>query len=487
MQTSLYLSNNNILAVVGSGGKKIKVKKLCRMHIQDGSLINGIVTNEAELSEQLKTFWKENGLSRKNVSLVVSSSQFTLKKLSLPVSSEKKIREMIPMEFENASQLTDPIFDYMITESGDRNLTAMQAVMAERSFVKGYVELFDSIGIRVDSISTGRACVFKMLQALPQLRNETCIVMYVDNSSINSTLWSDNQAIHSMANRVFSEPGTEQFGMEIARIINNLLQFVSAQHLESHVSRIYLNGVTDQEFEIYSRSVAEMETGASAARLDMDAIVKLQSGIAESPVDYLACLGNLLKASKDINLVDQAKKKARKKTAPIQWKKYVVWPLICLVVCGGIFGFLTLKNRQKTEELADLQAFLTNPSNIEKSNEVQELEVKLSRIARQISEVETVNENLDSYPLMNSPVVKELEKYAEQKDVTLEVVSYSAADGTLNVDAEALEVRQINHFIDSLQESGLFDDISYTGYTYDEDTRMYTIHVTVYLAENAGK
>jgi hypothetical protein len=67
------------------------------------------------------------------------------------------------------------------------------------------------------------------------------------------------------------------------------------------------------------------------------------------------------------------------------------------------------------------------------------------------------------------------------------VKSYSADNGSLSVDAKAEEVTLINQFIDVLEASGIFDDIQYTGYVYNEETMLYTINVTCYLSENAGK
>lgn len=488
MATSLYLSNNNILAVLGSGGKSIKVRKLCRTQIPEGSLINGIITNETELAQELSDFWSANALPKQNVSLVISSTQFTLKSLSLPTGSEKKIRETIPMEFENSDQLTDPIYDYMITRTkSGGNMTDVQAVMAERSFIKSYVDLFSSIGVSIDSINTGRGSMTKLMSSLKHLAGETCVIMYVDNTSIASMLWSDDAMIHSMQNRVFSDPGSEQFGTEIARIISNLTQFASTQHLEQEIEAIYLGGVSAEELETYRQSVSQLGIEIPLKPMEMGSLIKGTKNTSENVSDYMYCLGDMLRISKDINLVEQAKKKVKKKTAPVKWKRYAVWPLIFLLVFGGVFGFVTFRNRQKTKEIEELETYINDPDNIATNEAAQELETKLGRISTQLRQIQTVGENIDSYPLMNSSVVSKLEQYARAKNVSLEVESYDASEGTLGVDAEAADVTQINHFIDSLEDSGLFDDITYTGYTIDEETQIYTIHVTCYLAENAGK
>lgn len=66
MITSVYLSNNNIRAVVGqSSGKRIRIRNVYSRQIQEGSLINGVITNESQLSEELAAFWSENQLPKK--------------------------------------------------------------------------------------------------------------------------------------------------------------------------------------------------------------------------------------------------------------------------------------------------------------------------------------------------------------------------------------------------------------------------------------
>ena len=96
MITSVYLSNNNIRAVVGqSSGKKIRIRNVYSRQIQEGSLINGVITNESQLSEELATFWSENQLPKKRVELVISSSEFVMKTVTLPVSGKKKTLELL--------------------------------------------------------------------------------------------------------------------------------------------------------------------------------------------------------------------------------------------------------------------------------------------------------------------------------------------------------------------------------------------------------
>ena len=60
--------------------------------LKEGGLINGIVTDEEKLKSQLKRFWMENGIPRKNVRLVLESSRLISRQVELPKMKKKQLR-----------------------------------------------------------------------------------------------------------------------------------------------------------------------------------------------------------------------------------------------------------------------------------------------------------------------------------------------------------------------------------------------------------
>lgn len=487
MTTSVYLSNNNINAVVGSGGGKIRVKRVCTTQIPEGSLINGIITSEADLAEQLKEFWTANKLPKKDVSLVINSSQFVLKDLTLPKTSDKKIRETLPMEFGDATDQKDPVIDYMLGQAGKKQVS-VHAVSVERSFVQGYLSLFESLGIKVSSISAARVCRNKLLGTLKQIRSKTCVIHMVDGTSINSMLWVDGAAVYTTQRRVFCEAGTSQFGMELARLVNNIQQFAITQQIQQKIETVYLAGATQEEFEIYRGSMLEAGMEGACELLQPEKHIRMPKGMEEEYSKYLAELGNLVRVKQDINLVPLAKKKVRKKEGgPTVWKRYVIPPVLFLLICASATAAILYQEHQKKQELAELNAYINDPANREICNLVDVVQAAISALSRQVSELKWVEGCIQSFPYMNSKVVQDLQNYAASQEVELDIRSYEASSGTLSVDAKAVEVTLINHFIDMLEASGLFDSVEYSGYSYDESTLLYTINVNCYLSENAGK
>ena len=487
MATSVYLSNNTINAVVGTGGRKIHVKRVCSVEIPEGSLINGIITNEADLSDQLKEFWEQNKLPKKDVALVINSSQFVLKTLTLPKSSDKKIREVLPMEFSDVTDQKDPILDYML-ESADKKTISVHAVMTDRSFVQGYLNLFKELGIKVSSISVARTCRGKLLSTLKQVRDKVCVVHMIDGTSISSMLWVNGKSAYATQRRVFCEAGTPQFGMELARLVNNIQQFAITQQIHETIEKVYLAGTQGDEFEIYRAAMAEAGTEGSCELLQPEKHIRMPKGMEQEYGKYLAELGNMIRVKQDINLAIPARKKVKnKETGPKVWKRYVIPPTIFLVVCAAVAGVLLFQEHQKKAELQKLQDYINDPANIAQCDQVDTLQAQIAELSGKITQIQWVEGCILSYPYMNSSVVQELQACAQAQAVELEIQSYNAAGGNLSVDARAEEVTLINQFIDMLESSGIFDDIQYSGYDYDDKTLLYTINVSCYLSEHAGR
>ncbi len=487
MTTSVYLSNSTINAVVGTGGKRIRVKRVCSVEIPEGSLINGIITNEADLSDQLKEFWEQNKLPKKDVALVINSSQLVLKTLTLPKAKDRKIRELLPMEFGDVTDQKDPILDYML-ESTDKNTVSVHAVMTDRSFIQGYLSLFKELGIKVSSVSVARTCRNKLLGTLKQVRGKVCVVHMIDGTSISSMLWVNGASVYATQRRVFCEAGTPQFGVELARLVNNIQQFAITQQIHEKIETVYLAGVQGEEFEIYRQAMAETGTEGTCEQLQPEKHIRMPKGMEQEYSRYIAELGNMIRVKQDINLVALARKKTKnKESGPKVWKRYVIPPLIFLLICGSAAGILLYQEYQKKKELRGIQDYINDPNNVALCDQADEIQRQIAEMSGKINQIRWVEGCVLSYPYMNSSVVMQLQGYAQAQAVELEIQSYSAESGNLSVNAKAENVTLINQFIDMLEASGIFDDVQYSGYTYDAKTLMYTINVSCYLSENAGR
>ncbi|MCR1840469.1 hypothetical protein [Murimonas intestini] len=482
MVTSVYLSNNTVRVLEGTGGRSsLAVGRICELQLPEGCLINGVITNAQGLEAELKEFWAENKLSKKNIMLVIGSSQFTVKELDLPNMSSRKLLDMLPREMADAERKEAPLCDYMYLRKQEKK-GAMHIIgaMVERNFLDEYVQLFQRLGISIEGIQMVRTSMLSVFAYLPELSGKTCIIQILDGNNLTSILLIEGAYRYSTRVRLFNEEGTPEFAREIARNVSTIIQFNSTQKDSVPVKEFCIGGLKQRE-----DCISAVESlGLKEFDLSLNAKLNLPDG--EEARDYLPELGAFAARSKGINFWQAYKKNPARQKALGEAVHYAVPGLVVLGICVAVCGGLFVRNYFKQAGLDELDAYLMDMNNIEMSMEADRLSAELAVLKRKTASAQTVEAALSSYPKVNSRVTDAVIACGG-RTVEIEVQSYLAETGTLSLLATAANVTEINAFIDRLEAANLFDRVEYTGYAYMEEAKVYNINVVCYLAETAGK
>lgn len=136
--TSLYLCSRTVYAAVGSptaGG--VRITAAAQMQLPEGCLINGVITNEADLADALKAFFAQNKLPASRVALIAGGSQFMHRIMSLPAMSEKKRMAVLSHELSTGGAETKaPLDDYMLLSRDAKTRTdIVLAARVEQSVI----------------------------------------------------------------------------------------------------------------------------------------------------------------------------------------------------------------------------------------------------------------------------------------------------------------------------------------------------------------
>ena len=93
---TVYLSNKYIRIVTGeSSSGKVNIRGMYYTIDTTGCLVNGSIVDEEALLDILKEQWEMQNLPKKDVYLVLDSSQFNSKVVQVPVMNEKKMMEYL--------------------------------------------------------------------------------------------------------------------------------------------------------------------------------------------------------------------------------------------------------------------------------------------------------------------------------------------------------------------------------------------------------
>lgn len=291
--TSLYLCSRTVYAAVGSPtARGAHITAAASTQLPEGCLINGVITNEADLAEALKAFFADNKLPTGRVALIAGGSQFMHRIMELPAMSEKKRLAVLSHELSSSgAETTAPLDDYMLLSRDSKTRTdTVLATRVEQSVIAGYDALAKDAGFKLTCIDLGLAAPIKAVRTIPALQNGTFVVLQFDDDTISACLFVQGQYTYSTRSRLFNPRGTAESGTEIAQKLSGLIQFHIASKSEHQIDTVYFAGADAKDFTV-------CRPGCEALALKVEQFpdsptVSLPKGTALADVLYAA--GNLI-------------------------------------------------------------------------------------------------------------------------------------------------------------------------------------------------
>lgn len=291
--TSLYLCSRTVYAAVGSPtARGARITAAASTQLPEGCLINGVITNEADLAEALKAFFADNKLPTGRVALIAGGSQFMHRIMELPAMSEKKRLAVLSHELSSSgAETTAPLDDYMLLSRDAKTRTdTVLATRVEQSVIAGYDALAKDAGFKLTCIDLGLAAPIKAVRTIPALQSGTFVVLQFDDDTISACLFVQGQYTYSTRSRLFNPRGTAESGTEIAQKLSGLIQFHIASKSEHQIDTVYFAGADAKDFTV-------CRPGCEALALKVEQFpdsptVSLPKGTALANVLYAA--GNLI-------------------------------------------------------------------------------------------------------------------------------------------------------------------------------------------------
>lgn len=476
MAAILYLSNELVQVIEAKGkGKTVCVQNVWQEKAPEGSIINGIITDEEAFVAWIRDFFVRNKLPKKEISLVVNSSQFNHKVLEFPGFKDADIKKMIPREFSE-HRTDNTLFTYYVLEK-DKN-SKMQSVFAtavEKEFLVSYINLFKQAGIEISSIDSEVGSLVRLFSNSPEIQNKTCLIQVLDGREVISMLFVKGRYYYSQKNRLFSQDFLEELPQELLSIRDKLFQFVTSQQIKEPIQTIYLCGKGQSEL----RKVMEDDKLFLGEK-----VIFVDEAVKKKKIEFMYPVGILLGKNQGSTFFRQLRQNQKEKKKQREIANLLFPPLVVLLVCLLITAFIGNRYLSGMEELRKLQKFMQESDEANANFKMSSASVETMRA--KISTVEEIWDHLMSYPVINSSIEQTLKECAGS-EVSVEIKSFQRDSGVLTLEAEAKDVRSITGFIAALQEQEIFEAVEYSGFTYVTGVDNYNIHVVCCMAEGAGR
>lgn len=293
MATSIYISNERIDIVKGSvNSKKIKIKKVIDIPITEGAIINGIITDENEISEKLKEAFEKNPSLDKNILLTVDSGSIYVKKLTVPALSVRKLKGIIKDNFSEIEGYEDLLYDFAILDMQEKkDGVLVLACAVERELLQSYYDIFDKLNIKIKKINISHACAISLISRVGALLNNTFVISILDKNSISNLLFVNGIYSYSNRTRLVEQRGTLECAQEISSNLSSLIQFNKSEKNGTDIESFYFCGAGDSEKELFDTLSRDLERNVSEFKTQGDIVFK---GGKSSVAEHFYAIGNLI-------------------------------------------------------------------------------------------------------------------------------------------------------------------------------------------------
>lgn len=478
MATILYLSNQLVQVVEAKAkGKTVVVQNIWQGETPEGSLINGIITDEDAFISWIKAFFLKNRLPRKDITLVVNSSQFINKVLEFPKLKDSEIRKMVPREFsENRTENT--LFTYFTMDEGVNRKLKIFATAVEKGFLTSYINFFKQAGIEITAIDSGIGCMVRLFMNSPEIHKKTCLIQVLDGREVISILFIKGAYFYSQKNRLFTQDSMEgDMAKELQGITDRILQFASAQQIKEPINLLYLCGNGQSKFQ---KALENSLIFKGEKVLAINKIVKKRG------VEFVYGAGYLLSQRKDNSFIKQLIREQEDVKRRRETIEMILPSTVVIAACLVITAFLGNRYFSGVEELRIHQQNMQDNDLVNASASYDLASTNAASLVAKTEQARSIWQHLLSYPTVNSSVLQILNDCADG-GVSIEIRSFQRDSGVLSIDASATDVRTINGFVANLQEQSIFEKVDYSGYTYTSGSNNYSIHVVCSMAEGAGR
>ena len=281
--TVLALQEEQVLAAVGRPGAKPSVQALYRAPAHGGGMENW--------ERAVGALWQAHDLPTRGVTLVLPDEAVTTHTVTAPRMLESRLEELVQHEMR-AHDGQPVAADYLPlgTDADGRQQLFCAACRTET--MAGYLAMADRLGLRLGSVTVPMAGRLRLLRAMPSLQSMTFVCLCFEGSSVLSLLVENGAYRYSSRSRVFSEPGTLDFGTEMTRSVSGTMQFHTTGRPASPLTDVFYAGCPDDDFEVCLTGIREL--GLRVSRLpECPAFRTLPNG--ERLSDWLGCAEALIR------------------------------------------------------------------------------------------------------------------------------------------------------------------------------------------------
>ena len=169
----------------------------------------------------------------------------------------------------------------------------------------------------------------------------------------------------------------------------------------------------------------------------------------------------------DMNLLLAYKAEQKRKANKMSPMQVYTIVLVGAILIVGAFALkLFVDNLNVKNEIASVEAYINDPSVLAKMEKIDKLQMHIKQLDEIAVEAATLKDVIAYKPRFDSQV---LDIIYYEKPNTLKFTNIDFASNTVVLDYTATYVSDVSNYALRLQRTYSFADVSYSGYSYNDD------------------
>lgn len=470
--TVIVLQESSILAAEGKCGPIPKITKVRRIPIE------GYGDLAEQWSALLSRYAKQE--HPEQVRLVLSPIYSNVRVVQIPYATGRKLAKMA--ENVVTDGFRDKVAGYGIIDADKKDGVCLCCGGLESDNYDHMKELSAADELPVTSVTVPMEGYLRLLAQQKKYRKMTAVFLLFEEGTVTSILLKNGRYHYSTRSRIFSEPGTTDFGTEIVRNLSGIMQFYASQKAEAPITHVVFAGCAEDDFSVALDGIRTL--GLTAEHLELGSGYGLPQEEAEQ---WMLCIGAMITGKKkdwNLNLL--------KESAQVQVRKndellrHLLIPAVTFGVCVVLSIGVTAWNSVTSARIRSLERWMEDETVQSQYTEAEALQKQSDDLRTSMYQAAQTTQNLATYPDLTEEMIREITD-AGGSDLTVEIRSMDMDTGTLGFNAVSGNVIDIPGYIKKLQDTGLFSSVDYTGYTYDNDQYALSLVCTLKGIEAGGE
>lgn len=175
---------------------------------------------------------------------------------------------------------------------------------------------------------------------------------------------------------------------------------------------------------------------------------------------------------KDINFLQVLHERPEGQQGPGKKRALIALPIVLAVAVALAYGGMAFRLYQQGAALSAASSYLDDPQNLLSQQQSRQWLAKSQAVQAELRRLDDTRDALATLPVFDTGAFAHLYA-AASGGVTILQMEYTEDAGVLTVSAQSASVTDAPVFVQRLRGTGLFSDISYTGYLSDTDGMYY--------------